>query len=80
MIKLFIFLLTYTINITDYSTHEKLSGVQITTTTNTYYTNQFGNVEIPDSEKIINISYISYQDNNNSFTCKSDTVIQLKSH
>jgi hypothetical protein len=73
-------ILLYNILFIDSKTKETLSGVRVETNVNTYYTDQSGSVDIPRGEKVINISYISYQDINKTFINRTDTVIKLINH
>ena len=64
----------------DSTTKEALVGVKVQTEKHIYYSDHSGSVDIPKGEKVINISYISYNDVSKSFTCRMDSVIKLKNH
>ena len=44
----------------DVETCETLPGIKVETDKSIYYTDLNGNVEIPDDEKVCDVSYISY--------------------
>lgn len=70
--------LFFNILLIDSTTKEPLVGVAIKTDKSTYYSDFSGSVDIPKGEKVLNISYISYSDVTKTFSCKSDTVIKMK--
>lgn len=72
-------IILYNILFIDSKTKETLPGVKVETEQHTYYSGMDGSVDIPKNEKIINVSYLSYTDVSKDFTCKTDTVIKLKS-
>jgi hypothetical protein len=62
--------------IVDSGTNESLVGVRVETNNNTYFTDLYGYVEIPQGEEVKSISYISYQSKQNIEITK-DTIIDI---
>ena len=62
--------------IVDSGTNESLVGVRVETDNNTYFTDLYGYVEIPQGEEVKSISYISYQSKQNIEITK-DTIIDI---
>ena len=75
--KSLILLICIHLQIIDNNTKETLPAVTIKTDKNVYYSDFDGNVSIPNDEKIIKISHVSYQDLTNVHLSK-DTIISLK--
>lgn len=67
------------IQILDFKTNETLPAVSIQTNKSIYYTDFDGKVNIPNDEKIVNISCISYE-NITNITLFNDTIITLQEH
>ena len=62
--------------IVDSQTGENLVGAKVETNNNTYFTDLYGYVEIPQGEKVESISYISYETKHNIQVTK-DTIIDI---
>lgn len=62
--------------IVDSKTGENLVGAKVETNNNTYFTDLYGYVEIPQGEKVESISYISYETKHDIQVTK-DTVIDI---
>lgn len=77
--KTLAFLIIIHLQIVDSRTKEALTAVTINTNKTIYYSDFDGNVNIPDNEKIIKISHISYNDLTN-FNLHTDTIISLIEH
>jgi hypothetical protein len=60
----------------DVQTNETLPGVKVQTDHNVYYSNLDGYVILFDDEKVLDISYVSY-DNIKNPSLKKDTLINL---
>jgi hypothetical protein len=62
--------------IVDSQTGENLVGAKVETNNNTYFTDLYGYVEIPQGENVESISYISYETKHDIQVTK-DTVIDI---
>ncbi len=62
--------------IVDSQTGENLVGAKVETNNNTYFTDLYGYVEIPQGEKVESISYISYETKHDIQVTK-DTIIDI---
>ena len=62
--------------IVDSQTGENLVGAKVETNNNTYFTDLYGYVEIPQGEKVESISYISYETKHDIQVTK-DTIINI---
>lgn len=67
------------LQIIDFKTKETLPAVSVITNKAHYYTDFDGSVNIPNDEKIIKVSHISYNDVTN-LKLNNDTVITLKEY
>jgi hypothetical protein len=65
------------ITLVDINTNERLPGVKVITDQNIYYSNLDGVVNMYNNEKILDISYVSYE-NIQQLVLKKDTTINLK--
>ena len=74
--KLLILPILFNILFVDNKTNEPLTGVKVETQTKVYYSDFEGHVTIPNDEKVLKISYISYSDIK-ADSIKSDTLIRL---
>ncbi|MEY4573537.1 MAG: hypothetical protein RLZ10_2827, partial [Bacteroidota bacterium] len=57
-------------------TDETLTGVRVETNQGTYYSNLDGEVFIPTDDKVLSVSYVSYE-TKNGVTLSNDTIISL---
>ena len=62
--------------IVDSQTGENLVGAKVETNNNTYFTDLYGYVVIPQGEKIKSISYISYETKRDIQVTK-DTIVDI---
>jgi hypothetical protein len=62
--------------IIDSQTNENLVGAKVETDHNTYFTDLYGYVEIPQGEEIKSISYISYETKYDVQITK-DTIVDI---
>jgi hypothetical protein len=62
--------------VVDSQTGENLVGAKVETNNNTYFTDLYGYVEIPQGEKVESISYISYETKHDIQVTK-DTIIDI---
>ena len=62
--------------IVDSQTGENLVGAKVETNNNTYFTDLYGYVEIPQGEKVESVSYISYNTKHDIQVTK-DTIIDI---
>jgi hypothetical protein len=62
--------------VVDSQTGENLVGAKVETNNNTYFTDLYGYVEIPQGEKIKSISYISYETKRDIQVTK-DTIVDI---
>jgi len=62
--------------IVDSQTNENLVGAKVETNNNTYFTDLYGYVEIPQGEEIKSISYISYETKYDVQVTK-DTIVDI---
>ena len=62
--------------VVDSQTGENLVGAKVETNNNTYFTDLYGYVEIPQGEEIKSISYISYETKHDIKVTK-DTIIDI---
>ena len=62
--------------IVDSQTGENLVGAKVETNNNTYFTDLYGYVEIPQGENVESISYISYETKHDIQVTK-DTIIDI---
>jgi hypothetical protein len=69
--------LIFNLLFTDAKTGEKLTGVEVRTNKSVYYSNLEGQVSIPKDEVVYEISMVSYQKIDTSFT-NFNGVIMLK--
>lgn len=76
MKTLFIASLIFNILFVDNKTKEPLTGVKVETEKSVYYSDFDGNVSIKGNEKILKVSYVSYNSIEKSFNPK-DTIIKL---
>lgn len=60
----------------DSQTDETLTGVKVETNQGTYYSNLDGEVFIPTEDKILSVSYVSYE-TKNDVILSNDTIISL---
>ena len=60
----------------DSQTDETLTGVKVQTTQGTYYSNLDGEVFIPTDDKVLSVSYVSYE-TKNGVTLSNDTIMFL---
>lgn len=60
----------------DSQTDETLTGVKVETNQGIYYSNLDGEVFIPNEEKVLSVSYVSYE-TKNSVILSNDTIITL---
>jgi len=60
----------------DSQTDETLTGVRVETNQGTYYSNLDGEVFIPTDDKVLSVSYVSYE-TKNGVTLSNDTIISL---
>lgn len=70
-------ILTFKLLIQDPTTNEPLTGVKVITQYHTYYTNLQGEVEIPVTDTVTVISYVSYQQQ--FVNIAKDSIINLQS-
>lgn len=76
--KTLIIALLFNIQLVDFKTNEPITGAKVATEQHIYYSDFNGIVNIPKNEKIINISFVSYNDEIVNFNA-CDTIIKLKS-
>ena len=69
--------LFFNLTFTDIKTGEKLTGVEVKTNKSIYYSNLEGQVSIPKDEIVCEISMVSYEKIDTSFT-NFNGVIKLK--
>jgi hypothetical protein len=69
--------LFFNLTFTDIKTGEKLTGVEVKTNKSIYYSNLEGEVSIPKDEIVCEISMVSYEKIDTSFT-NFNGVIKLK--
>ena len=62
--------------VVDSQTGENLVGAKVETNNNTYFTDLYGYVEIPQGETVESISYISYETKHDIQVTK-DTIIDI---
>ena len=62
--------------VVDSQTGENLVGAKVETNNNTYFTDLYGYVEIPQGENVESISYISYETKHDIQVTK-DTIIDI---
>jgi len=60
----------------DSQTEETLTGVKVQTNQGIYYSNLDGEVFIPTEDKVVSISYVSYE-TKNGVTLSNDTIMSL---
>lgn len=60
----------------DSQTDETLTGVKVETNQGTYFSNLDGEVFIPNEEKVLSVSYVSYE-TKSGVILSNDTIISL---
>jgi len=60
----------------DSQTEETLTGVKVETNQGVYFSNLDGEVFIPTEDKVLSISYVSYE-TKNGVTLSNDTIMSL---
>ena len=60
----------------DSQTEETLTGVKVQTSHGIYYSNLDGEVFIPTEDKVLSVSYVSYE-TKNGVTLSNDTIMSL---
>jgi hypothetical protein len=60
----------------DSQTEETLTGVKVQTSQGIYYSNLDGEVFIPTEDKVLSVSYVSYE-TKNGVTLSNDTIMSL---
>jgi hypothetical protein len=66
--------LFFNLTFTDIKTGEKLTGVEVKTNKSIYYSNLEGEVSIPKDEIVCEISMVSYEKIDTSFTNFNGTI------
>ena len=66
--------LFFNLTFTDIKTGEKLTGVEVKTNKSIYYSNLEGEVSIPKDEIVCEISMVSYEKVDTSFTNFNGTI------
>ena len=60
----------------DSQNQETLTGVRVETNNGVYYSDLSGEVFIPTDDKVLSVSYVSYE-TKNGVTLSNDTIISL---
>jgi hypothetical protein len=76
LMKTIFIAIVFKLLIIDSQTNENLVGAKVETNNNTYFTDLYGYVEIPQGEEIKSVSYISYETKHNIEVTK-DTIIDI---
>ena len=76
LMKTIFIAIVFKLLIIDSQTNENLVGAKVETNKNTYFTDLYGYVEIPQGEEIKSVSYISYETKHNIEVTK-DTIINI---
>jgi hypothetical protein len=76
LMKTIFIAIVFKLLVVDSQTGENLVGVKVETNNNTYFTDLYGYVEIPQGDEIKSISYISYKSKQNIEITK-DTIVDI---